>query len=189
MCTQARIPSGSSPERERVVEVLGRVRVDGVREELAEVDAALERGFGRVVRLEPLPRARLDQQAFEDILDPGRRPEHLLDVCTAAAGPNDGEVAGGDVADPLRLDRQGHAGREVRLTDDEPAAAADLDHQPGGPVAQTRRKRRMVSPEPSAPIPSPMPSRISAVIGNASACGRLRGSGARGCAAPRSPCR
>ncbi len=156
-------------ERQRIVEVLGGVRVDGVREQLPQVDAALERGLGSFVRFEALPRARLDEQSFENVFDPGRRPDHLLDVGAATARANHGEVAGGDVADPLRLDRERHAGREVRLTDDEAAAAADLDHQPGGPVAQTRRKRRMVRPEPSAPIPSPMPSRISAVIGNARA--------------------
>ena len=55
MCTQARSPSPSRAERERVVEVLRRLRVDRERDELAQVDAALERRLGRVVGLERLP--------------------------------------------------------------------------------------------------------------------------------------
>jgi hypothetical protein len=40
---------------------------------------------------------------------------------------HDGEIAGRDVADPFRLQDDRDAGREVRLADDQLAAATDLD--------------------------------------------------------------
>ena len=85
MCTHARMPSVFAPERERVVEVLRRVGVDGVGRQVAQVDAVRILGRRRVVRLERLPRAALDEERLEDVLDPRRRPERLLD---AARGPS-----------------------------------------------------------------------------------------------------
>ena len=63
---------GLAAERERVVEVLRRLRVDRERRQLAQVDAAVELGSGSVVRLELDPRALLDEQRLEHVLDPRR---------------------------------------------------------------------------------------------------------------------
>ena len=158
-------------ERERVVEVLRGVGIDRVGQQVAQVDPVRNLRFrvGGGVRLERLPRAALDEQRLEHVLDAVGRSEPLLDLRPAAAGAHDREVAVLDVPDPLRVEHDRHAGREVRLTDDEPAATADLDDETGG-VAQTRRKRRIVRPEPIAPSARPMPIRISATRGKASAC-------------------
>ena len=163
-------PFGLLPERERVVEVLRGVRVDGVGEQVAQVDAALERGLRGVVRLEPLPRRpsrRAGPRGRSRSGSPARAPARRARGRGRCEPPRGRRCETSPI--PFDSTDRRHAGREVRLADDEAAAAADLDHQPGGPVAQTRRKRRMVRPEPSAPMPSPMPSRMSAVIGNARA--------------------
>jgi hypothetical protein len=87
-------------------------------------------------------------------------------MCAPAPRTDDGEIARLDVADPFGVEDQRHARREVGLAGDELAAPADLDDDG---VGQTLRKRRSVSPEPTAPSASPVPSRINAVSGNASA--------------------
>src|SRR5439155_18725544 len=69
--------------------------------------------------------------------------------------------------EPLVVEHERDAGREVRLADDQLPPPADLDDDA---VGQTLRKRRSVRPEPSAPRQRPIPSRISAVSGKASAC-------------------
>ena len=70
-------------------------------------------------------------------------------VCTTARSPAE--------TSPIPFDSRTtrHAGREVRLADDELPAAADLDDERWAAVSQTWRKRRMVRPEPSAPTPRP----------------------------------
>src|SRR6478735_2094200 len=160
-----------APKRERVVEVLRGVRIDRVGQQVAQVDPVRDLRFriGRSVRLERLSRTALDEQRLEHVLDAIGRPEPLLDLRPAAPGTHHSQVAVLDVTDPLRVEHDRHARREVRLTDDEPAAPADLDDETGV-VAQTRRKRRIVRPEPIAPSARPMPIRISATRGKASAC-------------------
>ena len=132
MCTQARIPSGLAAERERVVEVLRGLRVDRERRS-ARGGRRGRRGSARGASCgsNSTARAVLDEQRLEHVLDPPRRPEPALDPRAAAAGADDREVAGLEVADPLRLEHDRHAGREVRLADDELAAAADLDDDAG----------------------------------------------------------
>jgi len=119
------------------------------------------------VRLERDPGALLDEERFEDVVDPAGASEAPLDLGPPPARPHDGEVAGAGVAEALVVEHERHAGGEVRLADDELAAPADLDDEK---VGQTRRKRRRVRPDPQAPSTMPMPSRITAVSGNAQAC-------------------
>ena len=74
---------GFAPERERVVEVLRGIGIDGVGRQVAQVDAVRILGRRRIVRLERLPGAALDEERLEDVLDPVRRPERLLDAARA----------------------------------------------------------------------------------------------------------
>ena len=92
-------PVGLAAERERVVEVLRRLGIDGERRQLAEVDATVEARLGQRVRLELDARAVLDEQRLEHVLDPLRRAEAALDARAPAAGPDDGEIAVPEVAD------------------------------------------------------------------------------------------
>ena len=114
-------------DRERVVEVLRRLGIDRQRRQLAQVDASVERRLGRRVRLELLARALLAEQALEHVLDVLRGAEHALDARAPAQAPRDDEVAGVDVAEPLAVEQERRVRREVRLADDELAAARDLD--------------------------------------------------------------
>jgi hypothetical protein len=125
-------------ERERVVEVLGGLRVDRVGGEVPEVDPAVERRLGRRVRLELLARALLDEQRLEHVLDPTRGAQRALDAGAAPAGAHDREVAGAEVAEPPRLEHDRHARREVRLAYDELSPPPDLDHD----AVHRRRLRR-----------------------------------------------
>ena len=185
MCTQARMPSVLAPERERVVEVLRRVRIDRVGQQVAQVDPVRDLGLRvSVVRLERLPRAALDEQRLEHVLDAVGRAEPLLDLRPAAAGAHDGEVAGLEVADPLRLEHDRHAGREVRLADDAACrggrprrrrGTASLRRGGSGGSSGRSRSRR---------APRPMPTGSARSSGKASACtsaspercGRIAGS-------------
>jgi hypothetical protein len=155
-----------SAERQRVVEVLRRVGVDRDRRQVAKVDPPVERRRRDLEGLELDARTLLDKECFEDVLDALRAAETALDVCAPAARANDGEIAGLDMTDPFGVEDQRYARCEVRLADDKLAATADLDDDG---VGQTLRKRRSVSPEPTAPSASPVPSKINAVSGNASA--------------------
>jgi hypothetical protein len=159
--------AGLAAERQGVVEVLRGLGIDRVGREVAEVDPAVERRRRDGVGLELGAGALLDEQRLEDVLDPPRAPEPALDLRPAPAGADDGEVAGPDVAEPLVVEDERDSRREVGLPDDELAAPGDLDDDR---VGQTFRKRRRVSPEPSAPRPRPIPSSIRAVSGKASAC-------------------
>jgi hypothetical protein len=53
----------------------------------------------------------------------------LLDARAAAARPDDGEIAGSEVAGALRVEDDRNAGREVRLAGEQPPATADLDDE------------------------------------------------------------
>jgi hypothetical protein len=83
------------------------------------------------VRLELLPRAGLDEQRLEHVLDPFRRPDPPPDAGAAAAGDDLDEIAGVDVVQPLRVEDDGNAGSEVRLAGEELAPPPDLDDQRG----------------------------------------------------------
>jgi hypothetical protein len=79
------------------------------------------------VLLERLPVAPLDEQRLEHVLDVVSPAEVLLDVRAAAAGAHDGEVAAFEVAGALLVEHDRNARGEVRLADEQLAAAADLD--------------------------------------------------------------
>jgi hypothetical protein len=67
------------------------------------------------------------EQALEHDLDVLRLAELALDVRTAAAGADDNEVSGTDVAAALPVDRDRNVRDEVRLADEQLAALVDLD--------------------------------------------------------------
>ena len=131
MCTHARIPSALAPERERVVEVLRRLRVDR------------DRRTGRAGRSGPRAVAAGSSYGSSGSARPARRaaprarsrsaprgPSTALDPRAAAAGADEREVARPDASPTaLRVEHDRHARREVRLADDELAARADLDDE------------------------------------------------------------
>ena len=84
---------GLAAERERVVEVLRRLGIDRVGDELAEIDAVASRPARGVVRLELDPRALLDEQRLEHVLDAVGRAEPTLHPGAAAPGSDEREVA------------------------------------------------------------------------------------------------
>ena len=100
---------GLAPERERVVEVLRRVGIDRVGEQVAQVDAVRDVDRPELVLLERLPVAALDEQRFEHVLDVVGAAEVLLDVRAPAPGANDREVAALEVAGALLVERDRHA--------------------------------------------------------------------------------
>jgi hypothetical protein len=79
------------------------------------------------MRLKPLPRARVHEQRFENVIDPLRGAEHTLHPRPPAPARDDGEVAGPRIACALAVDHDRHAGREVRLTDEQLAPPGKLD--------------------------------------------------------------
>jgi hypothetical protein len=81
-------------DRERVVEVLGCLRVDRERELLAEVYSAVDRDRRRVVGLEAAELAFLHQQALEHCFDPVCTAENAFDASSSATLADQGEVAG-----------------------------------------------------------------------------------------------
>ena len=114
-------------QRERIVEVLRRLRVDGERELLAQVDAALEARLRRLVRLEGAAQAALHEQPLERRVDRLRGSEHALDARSPPARPDDDEVARVGLAESLPIEDERNARREERFADDELAASRDLD--------------------------------------------------------------
>src|SRR5205807_9761392 len=98
------------------------------------------------VRFELGASARVHEQALEDDPDVARLAEHPLEAGAAPSGANDGEIALAGVAEALAVEHERHAGYEVGLADDELAALLDLDDCD---VAQIRRKRLTVRPEPA----------------------------------------
>jgi hypothetical protein len=67
------------------------------------------------------------EQAFEHDLDVLRLTELALDTRTSAAGADDDEVSGPDVAAAFPVDRDRNVRDEVRLADEQLAALVDLD--------------------------------------------------------------
>jgi hypothetical protein len=155
-------PVRLAPKGERVVEVLRGVGIDRDRGQVAQVGAALAAVAWKLVRLELRARPVLGEQRLENVLDPSSAAERPFDPGAPAALRNEREVAIVDIVEALRIEDDRDTRREVRLADDELPAAPDLDDQ-AVRGAQTRRKRRTVSPEPSMPRPRPIPSRIMAV--------------------------
>jgi hypothetical protein len=123
-------------DRERIVEVLGGLRVDRERELIAQVDAAFRADGRRIVGLEAAQLALLDEQAFEDGLNLVRRAEDTLDACPAAALADEGEVARLRVSSALAVEEQRRARNEVGLPDEVLASPRELDYyvliRPGG---------------------------------------------------------
>ena len=122
-------PALLAPERQRVVEVLGGIGIDGVGEQIAEVDPALGGRSHSVVRLERDARPFLDEQRLEHVVDPRRGSERTLDPCASTPGSDECQLTRPDSTAALRLQHDRHAGREVRLTDEKPPAAANFDDQ------------------------------------------------------------
>ena len=112
---------------DRIVEVLRGLGVDREAELVAQIDAVGQIGLGRLVGLELRAHSRVHEQAFEHDLDVLRLAELALDARTAAAGADDDEVAGADVAAALPVDRDRNVRDEVRLADEQLAALVDLD--------------------------------------------------------------
>jgi hypothetical protein len=67
------------------------------------------------------------EQALEHDLDVLRFAELALDTSTSAAGTDDDEVPGTDVAAAFPVDRDRNVRDEVRLADEQLAALVDLD--------------------------------------------------------------
>src|SRR2546423_4608178 len=86
------------PKGERVVEVLGRVRVDREHELFAEVDPAFVAWLGQLIGLELRARTLLNKQSLEHVLDRLCRTEHALHGRPAARLPDDGKVARASLA-------------------------------------------------------------------------------------------
>ena len=112
-----------------VVEVLRRLRVDRERELAAQVDAPFLRERRRIVGLEAGQLALLHQQRLEHRLDPVSPPEHALQPRPATAGADEREVAGPRLAAAALVEHDGHAGREVRLADEELSPPGQLDYE------------------------------------------------------------
>src|SRR5207253_8893461 len=107
------------------------------------------------------------------------------DLRSPPARADDRKIARPETAEALRLEDERRPGSEIRLAHDQAAALPDLDDESVVYTGfYTRRKRRIVRPEPTAPRPRPVESRISATSGNAHACtsaspercGRIAGS-------------
>ena len=144
MCTQARIPSRLAAERERVVEVLRRLRVDREGRQLAQVDAA-RRGSARGACTARTRRARPARRAAPRARSrsASRGPSARSTRARPRPGRTTARSPGCEVAEPLRVEHDRHAGREVRLADDQLAAAADLDDDTrlGGTIRHPARLR------------------------------------------------
>ena len=129
MCTQARIPSPSRRDRDRVVEVLRGLGVDREREEVAQVGAPVERSApGARTARTAAAAPSLDEQPLEDGLDPVGRARARARAARAR-GPvrTTARSPGPTSPSPFRSSDERRPGREVRLADDELAAPGDLD--------------------------------------------------------------
>jgi hypothetical protein len=114
-------------DRERVVEVLGGLRVDRERELIAQVDAAFRADRRRIVGLEPAQLAFLHEQAREDDLDPVGRPQNALDPRPPTAFAHERKVARLRFAASLAIEQQRRPGDEVRVADEILASLGKLD--------------------------------------------------------------
>jgi hypothetical protein len=122
-------PVALALHRDRVVEVLRGLGVDREREQVAQVDAALEARLAERERLERVSLPLVLEQALEHGLDPVGGPERALEPRPPSPRSDDGEVSLPHVAEALAVEHDRHAGREVRLPDHELAAAAHLDDE------------------------------------------------------------
>jgi hypothetical protein len=68
----------------------------------------------------------VDEQPLEHDLNVLRLAELALDLRTAAAGANDNQIAGADVAAAFAVDRDRDVRDEVRLADQQLAALVNL---------------------------------------------------------------
>ena len=163
-------PVGLPAERERVVEVLRRLRVDRDRRQLAQVDAALERLGAAARTARSRPRAPCSTRSASSTFSMRRAlPRLALDLRAAAARSRRARGRPAEIARALRVEHDRHPGREVGLArrracrDGRRRPRRRRRPAPRAGSAPTRRKRRTVRPEPSAPSPRPIPSRIRAV--------------------------
>ena len=103
-------PVALAADRDRVVEVLRGLGVDREREQVAEVDAALEARLGRLVGLEVRRGAPCSTSSPSSTVSIElRRAEHALEPRAPAARADDDEVAGAGVAEPVAVERERHA--------------------------------------------------------------------------------
>ena len=89
------------PHGDRIVEVLRGFGVDREAELLTQVDAVGHIRLGCLVGLKLRANARVHKQPLEHDLDVLCLAELAFDACAPAAGANDDEVTGPDVAAPL----------------------------------------------------------------------------------------
>ena len=137
------------PERERVVVVLRRLGIDREGGQLAEVDAPVEARLGDRVRLELDARTPLDEQRLEHVLDPLRRSKRAFDAGATSTRSDDCQVAGPQVAEPLRVEHDRDTGDEIRLPGDELATTPDLDHDTVQELGSSQSPRSLRSPAPA----------------------------------------
>jgi len=78
------------------------------------------------MRLKALSCPGLHEQRLEHVLDPLRRAEHPLDARTPAPAGDNCEIAGPPLARTFAVDHDRHPRREVRLADQQLAAAGKL---------------------------------------------------------------
>jgi hypothetical protein len=69
------------------------------------------------------------EQSLEYRADVSRAAEHGLDLGATAAKAEDDEVAGGGIATPLTVDRDGDAAFEERLAHQELPAPGELGYE------------------------------------------------------------
>ena len=106
-------------DRDRVVEVLGRVGVDREGGQAAQVGAPVEARFAQLERLERRSRSPFGQEPLEHGFDPIGRPEHALHLRPSSAAGDDREVAALGAVQRLAVEDDRRTGEEVRLADDE----------------------------------------------------------------------
>ena len=102
-------PVAFVPHRDRVVEVLRRLGVDRERELVAQVDPALERRRGQVVRLVLLDQPLLLEQGLEHAVDRVGGPERFLEPRAALARRDDRELAGPNLGEAAPVEHERHA--------------------------------------------------------------------------------
>ena len=175
MCTHARTPSPSRATEiasSKSFAVSGSI-VNVVRSRRSMRPSSVARR--RLVRLELLPRAALDEQPLEHVLDPAR-PARARARPARGRGRSRRRRARPRSASPspLRSSDDRRPRREVRLADDELPAPRDLDDGADGFQARPGGSGAASAPEPATPSSSPTPSRISAFSANGIACASVR---------------
>ena len=123
-------PVGFPAKRQRIVKVLRGIGVDGVGEQVPQVDTVRGVDLRKLLSLEGRARAAFDEQRLEHVLDVIGRADHLLHPRAAATGPHDCEIARRDLSVALHVELNRDTRREIRVACDEPPAAANFDDQP-----------------------------------------------------------